>query len=274
MYISSCPASISFLFKVCPDNNLLKMGSIGIGCTVDKKVFVSVEKAEKTVVLLNGKPIEFPTVSYVIDKLTQSPVRVTIKSPLPLGSGFGISGASALSCAHSLDKLFHLKKTKSVLSQIAHTAEIINKTGLGSVGTQITGGFLLKTKSGLPVSAIKLPFTGQKIYAIIIGKLLTPSILKDKKKIQEVNKVTDYYLLQLKNKKNIQLKDVLDASYEFVSKTGLLTDKKMIDIICRIKKSGGSATMAILGKVVISNIKPNFNIDYPLEELMITNNHL
>lgn len=250
------------------------MGSIGISCTVDKKVEVEVEKSQKTEIYFNKEKINFPTVSYVIDKLVNCPVLVSIESPLPLGYGFSISGASALATASALNKLFNLKKTKSELSKIAHVAEIVNHTGLGSVGTQITGGFLLKTKPGLPVSAIKLPFVGQKLYVVIIDRLLTPSILQDKKRIQKVNAVTDFYLQKLKNNKSLQLEDVIDASFDFVTKTGLLRNKRVISVIEKIRKPGGHATMAILGKVIITNIKQTFIKDYKIVELEITNDHI
>ncbi|MBI3380163.1 hypothetical protein HY029_05400 [Candidatus Gottesmanbacteria bacterium] len=266
---ASCPAGISFLFKVCPHRNLLKMGSIGVSCTIDKKVEVEIEKAQTTKIIFNDKLIKFPTVSYVINKLAKTPVLVSIKSSLPLGYGFSISGASSLATASALNKLFNHRKTKTELSKIAHVAEIVNHTGLGSVGTQITGGFLLKRRPGLPVSAINLPFAGKKLYAVIIDKLLTPSILQDKKRIQKVNATTDFYLQKLKDNKSLQLGDVIDTSFDFVEKTGLLRDKRVISVIDKIKMSGGHATMAILGRVVISDI-PFVSQIYQVVELIIT----
>src|SRR3989304_7084231 len=93
---ASCPASLSFIFKVCPNKNLLKMGSVGVSCTVDQKVLAEVEKSKKIEIIFNGKHIKFPTVSSVLAELKKSPVKVSIKSSLPLGCGFSISGASAL----------------------------------------------------------------------------------------------------------------------------------------------------------------------------------
>jgi len=264
-----CPVSISFLFKVCPNKNLIKMGSIGVSCTVDKKVFVEVEKSQKTEIYFNKEKINFPTVSYVIDKLVNSPVLVSIKSPLPLGYGFSISGASALATASALNKLFNHKKTKKDLAKIAHIAEIVNHTGLGSVATQITGGFLLKRKPGLPVSATKLPFVGQKLYAVIIDRLLTPTILKNKQAIKKVNITADQILEEIKNKRSLVLRDIIDYSYSFMKKSALLQDSRVISVIEQIRKTGGHATMAILGQVVISDI-PFVSQIYQVVELTIT----
>ncbi len=250
------------------------MGSIGVGCTIDKNVYVDVEKSTADELIFNGIPINFPTVSSVVFKLAPLPVKVVIRSELPLGYGFGISSASALACVIGLNKLFNLGKDKSELAKIAHVSEIVNHTGLGSVATQITGGFLLKRKPGLPVSAIKLPFIGGKLYAVILDKLLTPSILKDEKMIQKVNSTADFYLKKLISIKSPQLADVIDASFDFAAQSGLLTDERVINIITRIKRQGGSATMAILGKVVIANMEPTFIHTYKTVELVITNSHL
>lgn len=249
------------------------MGSIGISCTVDKKVEVEVEKSQKTEIYFNKEKINFPTVSYVIDKLVNSPILVSIKSPLPLGFGFSISGASALATSSALDKLFNLKKTKFELAKIAHTAEIKNYTGLGSVATQITGGFLLKRKPGLPVSAIKLPFVGQKLYVVIIDRLLTPPILKNKQTLEKVNITADQILEEIKNKRSLVLRDIIDYSYSFMKKSGLLQDSRVMLVIEKIRKAGGYATMAILGQVVISDI-PFVSQIYQVVELTITNDHL
>lgn len=266
---ASCPACLSFLFKVCPDKNPIKMGSIGISCIVDKKVEVEIEKARTTKILFNKKSIKFPTVSYVIDKLTKSPVKVSITSILPLGYGFSISGASALATASALNKLFNLKKTKSELSKIAHVAEIVNRTGLGSVATQITGGFLRKTRPGIPVQAIKLPFVGSKLYVTIIDRLLTPTILKNKQTVEKVNITADQIMEEIKNKRSLILRDIIDYSYSFVKTSGLLQDSRVISVIEQIRKAGGHATMAILGKVVISDT-PFVSGDYQVVELTIT----
>lgn len=265
-----CPASLSFIFKVIPDKDPLKMGSIGVGCTIEDEIRVQVQESSSDEVIFNGTPINFPTVHSVIKMLTPVPVRVSIKSPLPLGYGFGISSASTLACSYALNKLFNLRKDNLELAKIAHITEIKNYTGLGSVATQITGGFLVKNRPGIPVDAYSLPFVGKKLYAVIIDRLETPTVLHDKKRLEKINKAADSALAKIKKTKNITLQEILDISYNCAQESGLITNKSEMRIIDMIRKSGGSATISMLGYVVLSNIKFDKIRDYSVKELVIS----
>lgn len=254
--VSTCPASLSFIFKVVPDKNILKMGSIGIGCTLNKKVTTTAIVSKKNNITFNGDKIEFPTVRDAIAKLIKKKVSIDIKSDLPLGYGFGISAASTLSSLCSLNSLLHLKVNNLKLAEIAHESEIINKTGLGSVTTQITGGFLIKQSAGFPVKVQKLPFAGEDIFATIIGPIPTPSILAEKKLTLRINKSADKALSVIKRDKHPTLAKIIDWSFEYALNSGLLTNTLLRSLIDEIRKSGGHATMAMLGQVIISDINP------------------
>jgi pantoate kinase len=268
-----CPLALSLIFKICPNKNINRMGSIGVGFTVDKGVSVSVEQSETQNILFNGENIIFPTIVTAIQNLTQDKINVKIVSRFPLGYGFGISGASALSVAHGLNKLLGLKLPLVKLAQIAHKAEILNKTGLGTVGTLYTGGFLIKEKPGIPVIAKKLPFTGTKIYATLISKLETPKVLNNRKMLEEINQAADKAFFQINKYKSLTLSEILDISYSYSRKSQIIS-KDVQSVINTIQKNGGSATMAILGNVVISNMKPPGNLKYPVEELVITKDRI
>lgn len=269
--VAYCPTSLSFIFKICPHKDLLKMGSVGIGCTINKEVAVKTEPASCTKIFFNDRKINFPTVKYACQQLAQEPIQINITSPLPLGYGFGISAASTLACLFAINKQLELKKRRRQLVKIAHCAEIVNKTGLGSVTTQVIGGFLLKNFPGIQPAFTKLPFEGKTIYATIIDKLETPSILKDKKVLKCVNKAADHALQKIKELKSPSLEEIFDISLEFCQKSTLLSDKKVIYVIDKIKKEGGHATMAILGKVVLSDVKPKLNNGYRIKELRVIN---
>src|SRR5262249_22797040 len=135
---------------------LATSGSLGVGLTVDKGVRVTVRRAKRTTVTVNGKRVRFPTVKRVCDALADEPVEVAIRSDLPIGAGFGISGGSALAVAYALNELFQLGYSKRDAALVAHAAEVEQGTGRGDVGTQFTGGVVMKTDRGKPFNIKKL----------------------------------------------------------------------------------------------------------------------
>ena len=93
---------------------------------------------------LTDKASIFRRSGTVADRLTQAAgaagVKVDLTSPLPLGCGFGLSGAASLATAYALNELLHLGKDMETLAMIAHVAEVENRTGLGDVCSQYHGG--------------------------------------------------------------------------------------------------------------------------------------
>ena len=108
------PGNISCVFKVIPHADPARMHSLGMGFTVKEGVEVIVSEQNETEVLFNGERINFPTVRAVVNRLTQNSgivgIKVDITSPLPLGCGFGLSGAAALATAYALNELLILHK--------------------------------------------------------------------------------------------------------------------------------------------------------------------
>ncbi|MEK6949176.1 MAG: hypothetical protein AABX34_03075, partial [Nanoarchaeota archaeon] len=178
------PGNISCIFVIKKTKNPATSGSLGMGFTVNKGVAVTVEKisnnkknskniikiskykrnTEKSQVFFNNKKIFFPAVNYAIGELAKWPVMVKIKSELPLGCGFGLSGASALAAAYALGKLFGLKTPKKELAFTAHMADVASLSGLGDVVNQYYGGFLVKYESSCKFKAIRMPIKNKAIY--------------------------------------------------------------------------------------------------------------
>ena len=126
------PGNISCIFVIKRTNNPRTSGSLGLGFTIDQGVIVTIrrasnskkssdrkinqnrqlkdEKNKQNAVYFNNKKINFPTVISVIKGLTREIIEVRIKSRLPLGCGFGLSGASALATAYALNSLLKLIK--------------------------------------------------------------------------------------------------------------------------------------------------------------------
>lgn len=254
------PGNISLLFKVMPDPDPAKMGSLGSGFTVNEgtTVTVSVRRAPQTTVTFNGKPIELPTMDEVVNAMTKERLTITISSPLPLGSGFGISGASALSAAHAINALLHLHKEPLELAKIAHRAEVVHKTGLGDVGNQWKGGCCVKFVTSSLFQMKRLPFAGMTVYARSWGKIPTPSILANTKLLRAIDLVADNVLSQLQHsmrEPGFSFAELLDIANNFTKKSGLISlAPHTQEVIRTIKKSGHHAAMIILGDAVVSDI--------------------
>lgn len=264
------PGNISCIFVIKKGRNPRNTGSLGLGFTVNKGVTVTINKLKnnnknnnynkqtnKNKIYYNNKKINFPTVNSVMNKLTNQNVIVNIKSELPLGCGFGISGASALATSYSLNKLFNLKKSKKELAILAHIAEVENGTGLGDVANQFYGGLLIKYIPSYKFIVKKFPIKNKKIYYKYFSSINTKKIISKNKNKELINKSGQKALMKIKTLKlnNINIKNIIKISKEFSINSKLLKNKKLIKLINNIEKKGGHASMIMLGNAVFSNIK-------------------
>jgi len=251
------PANISCIFKIYEHKNPRWMGSYGVGFTLNEGVIVEVSRAKRNEIVFNNESIKFPTVTSVINKLTKEKIRVYIKSKLPLGCGFGLSGASALATAYAINDLLKLKKPKKELAIIVHTAEVENKTGLGDVVNQYYGGFCVKSKPSSYFIVKKISLNNTDTYCRYFGKISTKSIITNNELKNKINHAADKSLDKIqqliKSNKNIQFKDIIKISKEFAMRSSLLKDKQTIKTIKDAEKNGGNASMIMLGNAVFSD---------------------
>jgi pantoate kinase len=255
------PGNISCVFKVIPHTDPARMHSLGMGFTVKEGVEVIVSEYHETEVLFNGERINFPTVRAVVNRLIQNSgitgIKVDITSPLPLGCGFGLSGAAALATAYALNELLTLHKDREKLAMTAHIAEVENRTGLGDVCSQYHGGCLVKLKEGSPLTADRLPITEQPIYYRYFGPIQTSEVLGNREQTTRINRAADVALRTLQTltsaKPNADLFNACFAvSKQFSVESGLLSDARVIDTIAGIEAEGGVASMIMLGNGVFS----------------------
>tara|TARA_Y100000310_G_scaffold345753_1_gene469293 strand:+ start:10504 stop:11328 length:825 start_codon:yes stop_codon:yes gene_type:complete len=249
------PANISCIFKIHKHNNPRWAGSIGLGFTLNEGVVVEIKKSNKNQneIYFNDDLIDFPTVNYILNNISKEKFEVKITSKLPLGCGFGMSGASALATSYSLSKLLNLNKTKKELVILSHTAEVENQTGLGDVVNQYYGGFCLKLKPSSHFVVEKLPLTNNKIYCKFYNKIETKSIISNQDLLNKINTSAELSLKKIN--KNNDLKEIIKISKEFSINSGLLKNEDVINTIKKIEKNNGSASMIMLGNAVFSDTK-------------------
>jgi pantoate kinase len=263
MISAFAPCNISCIFVIKKGTKATNTGSLGLGFTVNKGVFATVKKINNNkkynnqiqlnkIIYFNNKKINLPTIDSVIQKLTKEKVVVRIKSELPLGYGFGVSGASALATAYALNKLLRLNKTKKNLAMIAHIAEVENGTGLGDVTNQYYGGFLIKYGSSCKFKVKKLLIKNKKLYYKYFSSINTKKIISGNK--NKINRAGIKALSRIKRLKNKNLKDLIQISKEFSVDSGLLKNK-IKKVINQIENKGGNASMIMLGNAVFSDTK-------------------
>lgn len=253
--------NISSVFKIIPHTDPARMHSLGMGFTIQEGVEATVSEHQHTQVFFNGQDINFPTVQSVIVRLIQntniSGIIVNLYSPLPLGCGFGLSGAASLATAYALNKLIGTDKDNETLAMIAHVAEVENRTGLGDVCSQYHGGCLVKLKEGAPLVADTLPIPEQPIYYRYFGPIQTSEVLRNKDQAKRINSAADNALEVLHNltssEPNPELFTACFAvAKQFSAESGLLADPRVIDTIRQIENAGGVASMIMLGNGVFS----------------------
>ncbi|NIA03425.1 MAG: GHMP kinase [Nitrospirae bacterium] len=248
------PAHITGFFAVRSDPDPMKTGSVGCGLCLEKGVMTSIKQdTEKLVIKFNNEPIEFPTVQWVIEKLLGPEPKITVdlKCDVPLGFGFGVSGAAALSSAFAIGSAFDLEMDMTQLAEVAHVAEVVNRTGMGDVTGQCAGGMAIRSVPGAPGqgSVEKLVVESMEISWVCLGELSTASVLDNESTMQAVNKAGERALKLLK--KNQSFENFMSLSKEFAVKTGLISLSAM-EAVDAVEAQGGMASMAMLGDTVFA----------------------
>jgi len=195
------PAHITGFFTIDDKyKNPLKKGSLGGGFSLTKGVYteVKVERNHKwrVNISINGSPAKADVSLTLINefsKLIEKPynIDVTHTIELPVGAGYGTSGAGALGLSLALNEALNLGLSKVEAAQLAHLAEVKCRTGLGTVIAETFGGFEIRDKAGAPGmgSVRKFNWSKFKVVSLYFSALPTKSFLRDRKVRLRINKV-------------------------------------------------------------------------------------
>ncbi len=170
------PGHITTFFVPRGDSSAppLNRGSLGSGFCIESGV-TSVAKAEGPSRAGGGRPTALPfklsvadngvrvahpeTTTGALQELvrraprgTRLPETLALENAytLPLGAGFGVSGACALAGALAANQAMQLGLGRADCVAAAHVGEVLALTGLGDVGAQSLGGFEVRTREGPP----------------------------------------------------------------------------------------------------------------------------
>jgi len=254
------PSHITGFFEICDNKNPLYKGSIGCGIVLESggvtEVSLRHDLPVKTRIKIDGREEEANTTKYVVERLagrSDVDVVVTVSTnfEVPVGCGFGASGAGALSTALALNELLSLNMTVNEVAQIAHCAEVENSTGLGDVIAETYGGVVIRTKPGPPGIGVidRIPHRNEKISYVAFGKKSTKSVLAEggeelKRRISEAGREAMKALMQ-----KPALETFMRASREFSLQSELISDTCK-DAIEAVAAEGKVASVAMLGETV------------------------
>jgi pantoate kinase len=239
-------------FRPSPDETC----SLGFALNLDEGVTAAVAPAAAHQVFLNGRPIDLPPVREVLDALAPEPVAVHLETPLPLGCGFGVSAAAALSTAFALDRRFGLSRSRAELGMTAHRAEVKHRTGIGDVAAQLCGGAVYRRCRTGPFDCVRLDTVPQgTLYYRSFGPLDTRAALGSAALARRLAEAGRRAVDWLEGHRAAATLDaLLDRSLEFAEETGLLTHPQVQDAIRNVRALGGRATMIMLGQSVLATL--------------------
>uniref|UniRef100_A0A7C3VJC3 Pantoate kinase n=1 Tax=Archaeoglobus fulgidus TaxID=2234 RepID=A0A7C3VJC3_ARCFL len=231
------PASITCIFSPQVESDPRKSGSIGVGFTISKGL--TAEKSGK--ITINGEEWSFPTLDYVVENTGLRGVK--IESELPFGCGFGMSGAAALAAANLVDVGY------IDAADLAHTAEVLNFTGLGDVVTQTFGGVVVRKNAACPSNAkIERFFWEVEFDFVVMGEISTKDVIGDDFHRKSIAKAGIFWTKEFMKKPTLE--NLFHCSKGFAMEAGLLD--LVGDAVEAVESDGGKAGMVMLGKTVFA----------------------
>jgi pantoate kinase len=159
-------------------------------------------------------------------EISSRPLQADHCIDLPQGSGFGTSGAGALSLALALNAHCGAPLTEEEAGRIAHEAEVECRTGLGTVIGEFYGGFEIRIAPGAPgigkVRTVKPPEDLRAVFAVF-GSYSTREALADEAIRERINRHGRRAHEELQ--RELTVERFLRASRDFSFSTGLLTPR-------------------------------------------------
>ncbi|WP_266076410.1 GHMP family kinase ATP-binding protein [Haladaptatus caseinilyticus] len=226
--------------------------SRGASMAIEDGLVADVRAADRTDVVLDGERTEFEPVENLLDELGVT-ARVELDADVPIGCGFGASGAATLATALSANERYELGRSHDELVQLSHLAEVEAGTGLGDVFIQSAGGLLMDDGRGKrrwePADIVEY---------VSYGGMSTSEALGDDELMSRVQTVGRRILTSFPE--NPSLERVTRDAWAFARELELPTSR-VRDTVLEVEAEGGTASMAMLGETVfavgIDGVLPN-----------------
>jgi len=237
-----------------------KTGSRGAGINLSLGAISEVEVKESKVqsfdFYINKKNCDSPVVRLAFNHLIGSqPFHITVRTnlDLPLGQGFGMSAASAVSASYALADILGI--SNHIAMKAAHFAEVQLKTGLGDVIASCFGGIEIRKEAGLPPWGMieHIPGSLDMVLCVIGDQLDTSKILSDREKIAGISQYGKYCMKKLLD--NPTIENLFSMSQFFTEKTQLAESR--VNEAINIAKDFGTGSMCMLGNSLFASGETN-----------------
>jgi len=235
---ATAPGSVTTIFVPRDEE-----ASLGVSFATADGATATVRPAPRTSILLDGQPASVAPVSGVLQRL-ETTAAVTLQTEVPIGCGFGVSGAATLATALAVNQLRGLDRERARLVEAAHRAEVAAGTGLGDVFIQNRGGLVWDRGQGLQRTTCT-----DRVRYTAFGGIPTADVLGDQEAIRRVKTVGREVLATLNPRDG--LAPLFEASWRFARRTGLVSDR-VEGVVTDVQRRGGVATMAMVGETVLA----------------------
>ncbi|OTF05766.1 pantoate kinase [Halorubrum sp. SD612] len=252
------PGHVTAFFSAHRDDDPTVAGSRGAGVTLTDGVTVRVSAADNgdTVAdaaaagetTIDGEVGSIGAVDDVLAELDATAADVAVETDLPIGAGFGVSGAAALGAALAANDAFDRGRSENELVRVAHAAEVDRGTGLGDVVAQARGGVPVRLEPGAPgVGELDGVPASARVEYVTFGELSTEEVLGGD--TDALSAAGEDALDRLRA--DPRLPTLMDAARGFAGEADLLVPE-VAEAIDAVDAAGGEAAMAMLGRTVFA----------------------
>jgi pantoate kinase len=249
------PGHISGFFEPIYNQDIDRTGSRGAGINITfgsvSEVICESSTTQSIDIFVNSKKSNAPVIRLALKYLLgNNPFKLIVKTKyeIPVGQGFGMSAAGALSATYALAKILNISSNDAL--RASHFAEVQLKTGLGDVIASSFGGIEIRKSAGLPPWGVieHIPGKGDLVLCVVGKKLDTKKILEDTNKATKIIDYGKYCTKKILEKPSVE--NLFTLSRAFTENTNL-ADEKVLNAIESASKFG-LASMCMLGNSIFS----------------------
>lgn len=171
-------------------------------------------------------------------------VSVRLTHQMPVGQGFGMSAAGALSTALAVAQIFGISRQRT--AEVAHLAELFGGGGLGGIAAILGGGLEFRARAGVPPygRVVHRAFHPSMIVGIVGDPIPSPRTLRDPRVLRRIVAASEDAWTADRGPTVVEF---LDASQRFTDGVRL-APPHLVRTLRAIRTEGGWAAQSMFGQ--------------------------